>query len=195
VPVCIMVPMSRVSESSEAPRHRAVPVAPGAEGSVAPSLAWKVCAVLPLVLLVVLMSVKVAGSLGNSDSKETSQVQDPGVTSAPAEPTLSETATNSEAEKAREIRSGAPKPSEPPNDAFTTEPATIPDSGFQMPPGDIDQTATPQPTKTPTKSPTHTPSPSPTPTPDEARQQCIEDGVSVLDIAALAACIADLMDP
>ena len=190
-----MDPMSRGSDTSEAPRHRAVPVAPGAEGAVAPSLIWKVCAVLPLVLLCVLMSVKVAGSFGGSDSKEASQVQDPGVTGTPAAPTPSETATQSEAEKTRELLSGAPTQSELPNDALSSEPAAIPDSGFAMPPGDIDQTATPQPTKKPTKSPTHTSSPSPTPTPDEARQQCIEEGVSVLDIAALAACIADLMDP
>lgn len=85
--------MSRVSEDSLAPRHRAAPVTPGAEGAVAPSLAWKVCAVLPLVLLCVLMSVKIADGIGKDDSKESSQTQDPGVISSddPTTPTPSET--------------------------------------------------------------------------------------------------------
>jgi hypothetical protein len=168
-------------------------VSPGAEGSVQPSLVWKVCAVLPLVLLCVLMTVKFADTFGKSDAKETSQVQDPGVvTSTPASP--SESASQSEAEKAREIRSGAPKPSELPDGAIPSD-TLIPAPGFEMPPGDIDQTATavPSPTTKPTKKPT--PSPSPTPTPGEARERCIEEGVSVLDIAALAACIEDVMDP
>lgn len=190
-----MVPMSRVSDPSEAPRHRAVPVPPGAEGSVQPSLVWKVCAVLPLVLLCVLMTVKVADTFGKSDTKEASQVQDPGiVSSTPASP--GESPSQSEAEKAREIMSGAPTSSELPDEAIPSD-TLIPATGFEMPPGDIDQTATPvpSPTKKPTKTPTPHPSPSPTPTPEEARERCVEDGVSVLDIAALAACIADLMDP
>jgi len=155
---------------------------------------WKVCAVLPLVLLVVLMSVKVADGLFSEDPKETSQSQEPGfVPTTPAAPTPSESAAT-ETEKDAEIKGGAPKPSElPGEDIATTTSATIPDSGFEIPPGPIDQTATavPGPTKKPTKNPAP---PSPTPTPDEAREQCIEDGVSVLNIAALAACIADLMD-
>lgn len=163
---------------------------------MAPSLVWKVCAVLPLVLLVVLMSVKVAGNLGDDDTKETSQTQEPGAISSddPFTPSPSETPTASDAEKEREILSGAPDPSELPDNLIESEePDTIPDSGFSMPPGDIDQTATPVPTKKPTKKPT--PGPTPTPTPGEARDQCIESGVSVLDVAALAACIADLLDP
>jgi hypothetical protein len=143
------------------------------------------------------MTVKVADTFGKPDPKEASQVQDPGVvTSTPASPTPSESATMSEAEKAREIRSGAPKPSKLLTDAIPSD-TLIPDSGFEMPPGDIDQTATPvpSPTKKPTKTPTPNPSPSPTPTPEEARERCVEEGVNVLDRAALAACIADLMDP
>lgn len=90
--------------------------------------------------------------------------------------------------------SGAPDPSELPDELIPSEDTTlIPGSGFEMPPGDIDQTATSVPTKNPTKQPT--PGQTPSPTPDEAREQCIEDGVSVLNIAALAACIADAMDP
>jgi hypothetical protein len=137
------------------------------------------------------MTVKVADTFGKSDPKETSQIQDPGVvTSTPAG---SESPSQSESEKAREIRSGASKSSELPDEAIASD--TLPVPGFEMPPGDIDQTATPvpSPTKKPTQKPT--PSPSPTPTPGEARERCIEQGVSVLDIAALAACIADLMDP
>jgi hypothetical protein len=173
-------------------------VTPGAEGAVAPSLAWKVCAVLPLVLLCVLMSVKVADSIGKDDAKESSQTQDPGL--IPSDdlftPSPLETPSESDAAKEREIMSGAPESSELPNEALPSE-TLAPDTGFEIPPGDIDQTATPPPTKNPTKKPTpsQTPSPSPTPTPDEAREQCIENGVSVLDITALAACIADLMDP
>lgn len=164
---------------------------PGAEGAVAPSLVWKVCAVLPLVLLCVLMSVKVADGFGKDDSKESSQTQDPGVIASddPVTPSPTETASQSDAEKQRKIMSGAPDPSELPNGAETL----LPDPGIEMPPGDIDQTVTPPPTKNPTKKPTQTPSP--TPTPDEAREQCIEDGVNVLNIAAMAACIADMMDP
>jgi hypothetical protein len=177
------------------PRHRSAPVPPGAEGAVTPSVAWKVCAVLPLVLLVVLMSVKVADGFGKDDSKEASESQEPGVvTTTPAVPTPSETPLT-DAEKEAEIKSGAPKPSELPDDIETTSDPAIPDTGFELPPGPVDQTATPGPTKKPTKNPSPNPSPSPTPTPDEAREQCIAQGISALNIAALAACIADLMDP
>ena len=151
------------------------------------------CAVLPLVLLVVLMGVKVADGIGKDEAKESSQSQEQGVTYDPTTPSPSESALT-EAEKDAEIKSGAPKPSELPDEDITTG-AAIPDSGFGIPPGPIDATATPGPTKKPTKKPTSTQSPSPTPSPSEAREQCIEDGVSVLDVAALAACIADLMDP
>jgi len=190
--------MSRVSEDSPVPRHRAAPVTPGAEGAVTPSLAWKVCAVLPLVLLVVLMSVKVAGNFGEDDAKESSQTEEPGVVSSddPLTPSPSETPSQSDAEKEREILSGAPDPSELPDAIIESEdPSTIPDSDFGMPPGPIDQTATPVPTKKPTKKPSPSQTPSPTPTPDEARDACVEAGVNVLDIAALAACIADMLDP
>lgn len=169
---------------------------PGADGAVAPSLAWKVCAVLPLVLLVVLMSVKVADGFGDDDSKkESSQAQEPGViATTPSAPTASET-PQTDAEKEAEIKSGAPKPSELPEGEIPTTAPSIPDTGFSIPPGPIDQTASPVPgpTKKPTKKPT--PTPTPTPTPSEARDQCIAQGISALNIAALAACIADLMDP
>lgn len=168
----------------------------GAEGAVAPSLAWKVCAVLPLVLLCVLMSVKVASSFGEDDAKESGQTQEPGVVSSddPFTPSPSETPSEPDAEKQREIMSGASDASELPGGLIVVEEPTLtPDTGFEMPPGDIDQTATPVPG--PTTKPTTGPAPSPTPTPDEAREQCIASGISALNVAALAACIADRMDP
>lgn len=170
---------------------------PGAEGAVAPSLAWKVCAVLPLVLLVVLMSVKVADGFGKDDSKDASQSQEPGVIPTTSDaPTPSETPLT-DAEKEAEIKSGAPKPAELPEGEIPTTAPSIPGSGFTIPPGPIDQTASPAPGSTtkPTKKPTPTTSPSPTPSPGEARERCIAQGISALNIAALAACIAEMMDP
>jgi hypothetical protein len=193
-----MFGMSPSPGCSSTPRHRSAPVPPGAEGAVAPSVVWKVCAVLPLVLLVVLMSVKVADGFGNDDSKDASSAQEPAVDpTTPPDTTASETPLTEE-EKDAEIKSGGPKPSElPDEDIETTTGTTIPDSGFGIPPGPVDQTATsaPSPTKKPTKKPSPTSSPSPTPTPEEAREQCIANGVNALNIAALAACIADMMDP
>jgi len=144
------------------------------------------------------MSVKIADGIGNDDSKESSQTQDPGVitTDDPSTPSPSETPTQSDADKQREILSGAPDPSELPDNIIESEdPNTIPDSDFGMPPGPIDQTATPVPTKKPTKKPSPNPTPTPTPTPDEARAACEDAGVNIFDVAALAACIADLLDP
>ena len=198
--------MSRVSEDSLAPRHRAAPVRPGAEGAVATGLVWKVCAVLPIVLLCVLMSVKIAGNIGGDDTKESSQTQEPGadVTDSFA-PLPSDTPSvdgkkdpRSEEEKLREIMSGVPDPFNFPDGLDPFE--DVNDPGFTLEPGDFDQTVTPvpAPTKKPTKKPTPSPSspaPSPTPTPGEAREQCLSEGISALDVAALAACIADLMDP
>jgi hypothetical protein len=180
------------------PRHRALPVFPGDEGAVAPSLVWKVCAVLPLLLLVVLMGVKVADGIGDGDdTKESSQSQEPGVVtpSDSATPTAIEGPLTA-AEKDGIIKSGAPDPTElPENQVIETTGSAIPDGDFTIPAGPADATATPVPTKKPTKKPTPGQQPSPTPSPSEAREQCIEDGVSVLNIAALAACIADVMDP
>lgn len=152
---------------------------------------------LPLVLLCVLMSVKVADSIGKDDSKESSQAQEPDVfPSDSSTPSDSATPTQSDADKEKEILSGAPDPSELPTDLIPTEDGSvIPDSDFGMPPGPIDQTATPVPTKKPTKKPTPNPTPTPTPTPGEARDACVEAGVNVLDVAALAKCIADMLDP
>jgi hypothetical protein len=164
-------------------------------------VAWKVCAVLPLVLLVVLMGVKVADGLGGKDdTKESSQSQEPGVIATdPATPTdAASPLTN--AEKEDIIKSGAPDPAELPEgqiiETGATEPA-IPGGEFTIPPGPVDQTATPvpTPTKKPTKNPSPTQPPSPTPTPSEARERCIAQGISALNIVALTECIADLMDP
>jgi hypothetical protein len=147
---------------------------------------WKVCAVLPLLLLCVLMSLRIADGSGKSDSKQASRIEDPATSSPDSRlPTPGKTVSVSP----RKHKAASKTP-----DQIITD-AGIPLPAFDMPPGGVVVTPSPKPTKHPTPKPPPSHSPSPTPTPGEARSQCLEQGISVLDVAALAQCIADLTNP
>lgn len=79
---------------------------------------------------------------------------------------------------------------EPTSEATPSEAA----SPTQAPPSTpTSSPSTPSSSPSPTKSPTKSPSPSPTPTPEDARQQCVDEGVNPLDLDAMAECIAAIL--
>lgn len=99
-----------------------------------------------------------------------------------------------------------PTPTGTPTSTPTQTPTPIPTTTATPTP-----TPTPTPSPTPTKNPTVVPTVVPTPIPTlpvpvptpitqtltwaEAQTTCLAQGISVLDVAALNACIADLMNP
>ena len=135
-------------------------------------LAWKVCAFVPMVLLFAAMIVRVSGDQSDADTPEAVRGDDTSAFSPRTTGPVPILTTPSRSTK----REGAKSSESPVADPSTTAPTE----------------STPSPDK-PTKSPSPTKEPSPTPTPEEARQRCLEEGNSALDIAALAECIASKM--
>ena len=158
-----------VPEGSTAPRHRRTPVPPAPEGRVSLSLAWKVCAFLPMLLLCTALVAHAVGDSSNAGSREAASGDNSSTfssTTAGPRPIL----TTPSRSKKRHAAKSSESPSDPPSAATPTS-------------------ATPSPDK-PTSSPSPTSKPSPTPTPDEAREQCLEEGNT---LAQLAECIANKM--
>ena len=147
--------------------------------------AWKVAVFLPLVLTGALLAGRVdLGSDGPNTTPSASQQIVTDRTPGALETDDAETTDKGDRKQGKRDRK---RPSDSPTSA-TSDPTT------SSPSPDSDPT-TPQPTKSPTKSPTKGPSPSPTdtPTPDEAEDMCREEGVNPLDLAAMAACVAEML--
>lgn len=161
-----------VPERSNAPRPRALPELKMPDGKMSWSLAWKVCAFVPMVLLLASMIVRVAGDESDADTPEGARGDDTSAFSpltAGSNPILTS--------PSRSMKRGAAKSSGAP----TAEPVT---------------TAPTEPTLSrdkPTKSPSPTKEPASTPTPEEARERCLEEGKNPANIVAFAECIADKM--
>lgn len=174
--MCIVVRMPRtdvsVPERSTAPRHRALPELVLPEGKMSWSLAWKVCAFVPMVLLCAAMIVRVAGGQSDADTPEAVRGDD---TSAISSSTTGPTPilTTADRSKKRQAAKSSESPTAKLSSTAPTESSPSPDK--------------------PTKSPSPTKQPTSTPTPEEAREQCLEEGSNPADVAALAECIADKM--
>jgi len=167
----VRMPFTDVSapEGSAAPRRRATRVRPAPEGRVSWGLVWKVCAFLPLALLCTALTVRAAAGSGEGQGPEAARSNDSSVISSrTAGPTP--ILTTPSRSKKRQAAKSTESPSETPSSA-TSEPSTPS-------------------TNTTTRSPSPTSKPSPTPTPDEAREQCLEEGST---LAELAECIANKM--
>jgi hypothetical protein len=171
--IMVRMPFTEVSapEGSAAPRHRAARVRLAPEGRVSWGLAWKVCAFLPLALLCTAMVVQAAADRGDSGPREAARGNDSSVISSNTPGPTPILSTPSRSKKRHGAKS-TESPSETPSSA-TSEPSTP---------------STNTPTRSPSPSPTS--KPSPTPTPDEAREQCLEEGST---LAELAECIANKM--
>jgi cell division septation protein DedD len=147
--------------------------------------AWKVAVFLPLVLTGAVLAGRVdLGSDGPDTTPSASQQIVNDRTPSALETDATDTSDKGDRKQGKRDRQRASdSPTSATSDPTTSSPSASPDP----------DPTTPQPTKSPTKSPTKGPSPSPTPTPDEAEDMCREEGVNPLDLAAMAACVAEML--
>jgi hypothetical protein len=174
------------------------PVSP-ASGTVT-----KVSALMPLAVLSAAWMVGLAGDVSDSDATAAERTASPLQASLSAQPLIGRHAARPERGMspvgATLPAADASIPTSGPTVGTTSQATTGPSSqsvgpsSASTPPPNSAQTSTPTSGASPTSVPTTTGDVGSTLTAAEAQTQCLEDGVSALDVAAMTACIDSYLD-